>query len=202
MPTPDEITRHHDDEDTSGGRSAWLPGKSPRTGISVVDPDPAWPAQFEVLAERIRAALGTAALHVEHVGSTSVPGLPAKPIIDLDLTVDDSSDERAWLPPLEAVGFELVIREPWWHEHRALSGVDPWCNLHVFSPDCPETIRHVIFRDWLRGHPDDLALYRDAKLGAASEANAVGEHVMQYNARKEPVIRAIYDRAFRAAGLL
>ena len=74
--------------------------------------------------------------------------------------------------------------------------------MHVFSPDCPETIRLLLFRDWLRTHPDDLALYRDAKLGAASEANAAGEHVMEYNARKEPVIRAIYDRAFRAAGLL
>ncbi len=201
MPTPEEITRHYDDE-TPPGVSAFVEGKRPRTGIEVVAPDPAWPAQFEVLAERIRAALGPTALHVEHVGSTSVPGLPAKPIIDVDLTVHDSSDERAWLPPLEAVGFELVIREPWWHEHRALSGADPWCNLHVFSPDCPEVIRHVIFRDWLREHPDDLALYRDAKLGAASESNAAGEHVMEYNARKEPVIRAIYDRAFRAAGLL
>ena len=63
-------------------------------------------------------------------------------------------------------------------------------------------MRHRIFRDWLREHPDDLALYRDAKLGAASAANAAGEHVMDYNARKEPVIRAIYDRAFRSAGLL
>ena len=72
----------------------------------------------------------------------------------------------------------------------------------MFSPDCPETIRHVLFRDWLRAHPDDLEAYRDAKLGAAAAANAAGEHVMDYNARKQPVIRAIYDRAFRAAGLL
>ena len=123
-------------------------------------------------------------------------------MIDIDLTVADSADEAAWLPALEGVGFELVIREPWWHQHRCLTFEDPRCNLHVFSPDCPETIRHVLFRDWLRAHPDDLEAYRDAKLGAAQAANAAGEHVMDYNARKQPVIRAIYDRAFRAAGLL
>jgi len=201
VPTPEQITRHHEDTPPDG-LSAWVPGKSPRGRVEVVEPDPAWPERFEELATRIRGALGELALVVEHVGSTAVPGLPAKPVIDIDLTVADSADEAAWLPPLESVGFELVIREPWWHEHRCLTLEDPRCNLHVFSPDCPETIRHVLFRDWLRAHPDDLAAYRTAKLGAARAASAAGEHVMDYNARKQPVIRAIYDRAFRAAGLL
>lgn len=203
MPTPEEITRHHDDEDASGGRSAWVDGARPMPGIEVVEADPRWPADFTRLSEQITAALGSRALAVEHVGSTSVPGLPAKPIIDIDLTVADPADEAAWLPALEALGFELVIREAWWHEHRALRyGGPPRCNLHVFGPDSPEVIRHRIFRAWLVEHPEDRALYRDAKLGAADAANAAGEHVMEYNARKEPVIRAIYDRAFRAAGLL
>jgi GrpB-like predicted nucleotidyltransferase (UPF0157 family) len=201
VPTPEEITRHHD-EDPSGHQSAWVEGKHPRTGIEVVEPDPAWPWAFAGLEDQIRVALGEAALEIEHIGSTSVPGLAAKPVIDIDLTVADSADEPAWLPALEAAGFELVIREPWWQEHRALRYDDPRCNLHVFSPGAPEPIRHKIFREWLREHPEDLALYRDAKVGAATEANAAGEHVMDYNARKEPVIRAIYDRAFRAAGLL
>ena len=179
-----------------------MAGLRPRTGIEVVEPDPAWPAMYDMLARRIAAALGEKALAIEHVGSTSVPGLPAKPVIDVDLTVADSADEPSWLPQLEAVGFELRIREPWWHEHRCLVCEAPRANLHVFSPDCPEPIRHRIFREWLCEHPEDLALYRDAKLGAASTSNAAGEHVMEYNARKEPVIRAIYDRAFRAAGLL
>ena len=96
-------------------------GKPPRTGIEVVEPDPAWPWTVRAAARTDPAALGDAALVVEHVGSTAVPGLPAKPVIDIDLTVADSADEAAWLPALEAAGFELVIREPWWHEHRCLT---------------------------------------------------------------------------------
>ena len=201
MLRPEEITHHHDDA-APDGASAWLPGKRPRTGIEVVDHDPAWAAQFAVLAARIRAALGSAALAVEHVGSTAVAGLAAKPVIDVDLTVADSADEAAWVPPLEAAGFELVIREPWWHEHRCLTHEEPRCNLHVFSPDCPEPVRHRLFRDWLLAHPEDVLAYGSLKRDAAREANLSGEHVMDYNRRKEPLVRAIYDRAFRAAGLL
>jgi GrpB-like predicted nucleotidyltransferase (UPF0157 family) len=201
VPTPEEITRH-DEDAASGGTSAWVAGHGPRRGVEVVEADPGWPGMFEVVAKRIRSALGGAALTVEHVGSTAVPGLAAKPVIDIDLVVADSADEPAWLPALEAAGFTLVIREPWWHEHRCLVAEDPRSNVHVFSPEAPEPIRHVIFRDWLRNHPEDLARYRDAKLAASSAANAAGEHVMDYNARKQPVVREIYDRAFRAAGLL
>jgi len=197
--TMEEITRH---DDVDPDDDPWVGGPSPAEPIAVVDYDPAWPAVFGMLAGRVRDALGDRVLGLEHVGSTSVPGLDAKPVIDIDLTVADSADEPAWLPPLQAAGFELVVREPWWHEHRCLVFDDPRCNVHVFSPDCPESIRMRIFRDWLREHPDDLALYRDAKLGAADDSNAAGEHVMQYNARKQPVIREIYDRAFRALGLL
>ena len=201
MPTAEEITRHHAVA-APDGASAWVPGKSPRVGVELVEPDPAWPDRFERLSGLIRDALGDRALVIEHVGSTAVPDLPAKPVIDIDLTVADSAEEDDWLPPLESAGFELVVREPWWHEHRCLTYETPRCNLHVFSPDCPETIRHVLFRDWLRAHPDDREAYRNAKLRAARAANAAGEHVMDYNARKQPVIRAVYDRAFRAAGLL
>lgn len=201
MPTAEEITRHYDAAPPPG-KSAWV-GVAPavRRGIEVVEPDPSWPEAFEELAARIHEALWERVLDLEHVGSTAVKGLPAKPVIDIDLTVADSADERAWLPPLEAAGFDLVIREPWWHEHRCLVAESPRANLHVFSPDCPEPVRHRIFRDWLREHPEDLAVYRDAKLEAAAAANAAEEHVMGYNARKESVIRQILDRAFRAAGL-
>lgn len=120
---------------------------------------------------------------------------------DVDLTEVDAADETAYGPALEAVGFRLVVRERHWHEHRMFTGDDPRTNLHVFSPDCPEVIRHPMFRDWLRDHPDDLALYRDTKVEAAAAASAAGDDVMDYNQRKEPIIRDIYDRMFLSHGL-
>lgn len=201
MPTPEEIVRHHDDE-TPPGANPWVAGASPLTGIEIVAPDPDWPVRYDELAARVRRALGWRVLELDHIGSTSVPGLPAKPIIDACLVIADPAAETAYVPPLEAEGFVLRVREPWWHEHRVLRHEAPWCNLHVFGPTSPEPIRHRIFRDWLRGNPDDLALYRDTKIAAAAAANAAGEHTMQYNARKQQVIREIHDRAFRAAGLL
>jgi GrpB-like predicted nucleotidyltransferase (UPF0157 family) len=136
------------------------------------------------------------------VGSTSVLGLPAKPVIDIDLTVADPGREQDYIPALEKTGFRLVIREPWWYGHRALRADEPPCNLHVFGFDSPELVKHRIFRDWLRGNPAERDCYAAAKRQAAADANARGEHVMQYNARKQQVIREIYHRAFVAAGLL
>jgi GrpB-like predicted nucleotidyltransferase (UPF0157 family) len=168
----------------------------------VTGPDPVWPRQYEVLAGRIRELLSWRVLHLEHVGSTSVPGLAAKPVIDIDLTVADPGREQDYVPALEAAGFRLTIREPWWYGHRVLRSDRPRCNLHVFGFDSPEPVRHRLFRDWLRGNPAERDRYAAAKLRAASEANAAGEHVMQYNARKQQVIRDIYHRAFVASGLL
>ena len=104
--------------------------------ITIVEYDPAWPDQFSSLAETIRGALGDTVRLLEHGGSTSVPGLPAKPIIDIVLAVRDSSDESTYVPQLEEVGFTLRIREPEWYEHRVLKQVNPDVNLHVFSEGC------------------------------------------------------------------
>jgi GrpB-like predicted nucleotidyltransferase (UPF0157 family) len=196
--SPDEITRHHD---TPTDDSIWVHGRPEPAPIRVVEYDAAWPASFERVAAMVRAALGERALAVEHVGSTAVPGLAAKPVIDVDLTVADPAAEAAYVPDLEAAGFELVIREPAWHEHRALKHHDPDTNLHVFGPDCPETIRHRMFRDWLREHLDDLARYHAAKLAAAADTTEASGIVTDYNRHKEPVIRDIYDRMFHHHGL-
>jgi GrpB-like predicted nucleotidyltransferase (UPF0157 family) len=177
-------------------------GAGPGIGIDVADPDQAWPQWYNRLAQRIREALGWRVLQLEHVGSTAVPGLAAKPVIDIDLTVADPGRERDYVPALEAAGFQLLIREPWWHGHRMLRADEPPGNLHVFGFDSPELIKHRIFRDWLRGNPGDRDRYAAAKRQAACEANAAREHVMAYNARKQQVIREIYHRAFTAAGLL
>jgi GrpB-like predicted nucleotidyltransferase (UPF0157 family) len=191
-----------DDSPPPPGADPWVSGAAPAQGIEITDPDPAWPAAYDDLAGRIRQALGWRVLQLEHVGSTAVPGLAAKPIIDIDLAVADPAREQDYVPPLEAIGFRLVIREPWWYGHRALRYDQPRCNLHVFGLDSPEPIKHRILRDWLRGNPEDRDRYAAAKRQAAADANAAGEHVMQYNARKQQVIREIYHRAFAAAGLL
>ena len=180
----------------------WVGGAGPEIGIEVIDPDPDWPRQYDALASRIREALGWRVLQLEHVGSTAVPGLPAKPVIDIDLTVADPGREQDYVPALEAAGFRLRVREPWWHGHRVLRADEPTCNLHVFGFDSPEPIKHRIFRDWLRGNPGDRDFYAASKRQAAADANAAAEDVMQYNARKQQVIREIYHRAFTAAGLL
>ncbi len=195
MPTPSEITAHHDPDPDE---NPWVHGAPTRQDVRVVPYDPAWVETYQALQRQIAAALGPIAVQIEHVGSTSVPGLAAKPVIDIDLTVPDSADESAYIPALEKLGFDLTVRERSWHEHRCLVLNDPRTNLHVFSPDCPEVIRHRIFRDWLIEHPDDRDRYEAAKL----EARVGAQTVPDYNQRKQPVIREIYDRAFRAAGLL
>ena len=201
MPSRAEIVSF-DDSAPPPGADPWVPGTTPAIGIEMTDPDPAWPRQYDDLARRIRQALGWRVLQLEHVGSTAVPGLTAKPIIDIDLTVANPEREHDYVPALETLGFRLTIREPWWYGHRALRADEPPCNLHVFGFDSPELIRHRIFRDWLRGNPEERDRYAATKRQAASEANVGGEHVMQYNARKQQVIREIYHRAFMAAGLL
>lgn len=201
MPSREEIVTF-DDTPVPPGESPWVAGAGPAVGIDIVEPDPAWPQWYDELAARIRDALGWRVLQLEHVGSTSVAGLPAKPIIDIDLTVADPADEASYVPPLERAGFELRVREPWWYEHRMLRANEPTCNLHVFGYDCPEPVRVRLFRDWLRGNTDDRELYASTKRDAAAAANAAGEHMMQYNARKEQVMREIYQRAFVASGLV
>ena len=160
-----------DDAPPPDGLSPWVAGPPTVERIEIVPSDASWPARYQHLAELIYDALAGLALEVEHVGSTSVPGLAAKPVIDIDLTVSDSNDEAGWLPQLEAAGFVLTVREPWWYGHRCLLFDNPRCNLHVFSPNCAEPARHKIFRNWLRDHPDDLELYRDAKISAAEATN-------------------------------
>ena len=201
MPSRTEIVSFIDSA-SSPGVTPWLPGAAPVVGIEITGPDPAWPRHYGDLAGRIRLALGWRVLQLEHVGSTSVPGLAAKPVIDIDLTVADPDREQDYLPALEQIGFRLVIRESWWYGHRVLVNDEPLCNLHVSGFDSPEPVKHRIFRDWLRGNPAERDRYAEAKCQAASAANAAGEHVMQYNARKQQVVREIYHRAFVAAGLL
>lgn len=164
--------------------------------IVLCDHDPAWTELFAREQRRIRAALGPRALRVEHAGSTSVPGLAAKPIVDVVLEVAVSADEAAWLPALEGAGYVLRIRERDWFEHRMLKGPDGDVNLHVFSAGCSEVARMLRFRDWLRAHPGDRALYERTKRALAARS---WDRVQSYADAKSAVIAEILARAEAAA---
>jgi GrpB-like predicted nucleotidyltransferase (UPF0157 family) len=160
--------------------------------ILIVDYDPQWHELFEREAGRIRRVLGSRALQIEHAGSTSVPGLAAKPIIDILLAVADSADEAAYVPAMEAAGYVLRIREPDWYEHRMFRGPDTDINLHVFSCGCPEIDRMLLFRDWLRSHVADRDLYARTKLALARND---WKYVQNYADAKTSVIEEIIARA-------
>jgi GrpB-like predicted nucleotidyltransferase (UPF0157 family) len=190
-PSITPVSRRSDEEIEAMVVSGPMVHDSP---IALVDYDTAWPDVFNQEAARIRAALGGAALAVEHVGSTSVPGLAAKPIIDVVLTVADSSDEAAYVPALEAVGYVLRIREPDWFEHRVLKGSDVDVNLHVFSVGCAEIDRMLSFRDHLRRHEADRQLYESTKRHLASRRWKYVQHCAN---AKSDVVAEIMTRASR-----
>jgi GrpB-like predicted nucleotidyltransferase (UPF0157 family) len=157
--------------------------------------DPEWPRLFVREAARIRGLLGGTTVRIEHVGSTSVPGLVAKPIIDMLLVVPDSADEPAYVPALESAGYLLRIREPDWFEHRVFKGPDTNINLHVFSTGATEIDRMLRFRDWLRASDRDRDLYAETKRELASRT---WRHVQHYADAKTTVIQEIVDRAHAA----
>ena len=162
--------------------------------ISLAPYDPGWPSLFTQMKGQIQAALGDAVLLLEHVGSTSVPGLSAKPIIDMVMAVADSSDEAAYVKPLEQKGYTLRIREPDWYEHRLLKSPQVPGNLHVFSAGCPEIDQMVLFRDWLRDHADDRSIYEATKSALAART---WKYTQNYADAKSEVVQAILARARR-----
>src|SRR5262245_12426630 len=137
--------------------------------IVIADYDPLWPEKFQKHAEIIRRALGTKAFAIEHVGSTSVPGLAAKPIIDIAVVLDDSGDEESYLPALQAAGYVLRVREPNWHQHRMLRTPELDVHVHVFSSGCVEVTRQLAFRDHLGRNAEDRLLYESVKRKLAKE---------------------------------
>ncbi|UYQ76679.1 GNAT family N-acetyltransferase [Glutamicibacter sp. JL.03c] len=178
-------------------------GQLTRGNIRIDEPSPSWPRDFEELAQRIAGALGPQALAIEHTGSTSVPGLPAKPIIDICLLVPDANDEPSYAPVLEGIGLVFWHREPGWYAHRMFkpaadsSRVD--ANVHVFSAGSPEYVRMVLFREHLKGNAADRQAYARVKRKAAAQLLAEqGENglVMDYNRIKEPFIVALHHKLF------
>jgi GrpB-like predicted nucleotidyltransferase (UPF0157 family) len=173
-------------------RAAWVTEPPRLDGpVTLAAYDPGWPALFEREAARLRGVLGPRILLLEHIGSTSVPGLAAKPIIDILMAVADPADESGYVTPLEQAGYRLVIREPDWHQHRVLKGPDTDINLHVHAEDSPEIGRNLRFRDHLRADRADRELYQRAKQELAGRHWA---YIQQYADAKSGVVEDILRR--------
>ncbi len=163
--------------------------------IVVVDYDLAWPERFRREASKIRAALGEAARAIEHIGSTSVPGLAAKPVIDILLVVEDSGDEPSYVPALEKAGYTLRVRERDFHEHRMLRSAAKDVHVHVYSPDSPEIDRYLLLRDCLRDNEEERELYARTKRELASRTWPSMQH---YSEAKTWIVEGIIARAAAA----
>ncbi|RBM12885.1 hypothetical protein DI005_31015 [Prauserella sp. PE36] len=176
-----------DDEKLSG---MLVRGLSPTT-VTLADYDPAWPARYEARAAELRRILGDRARLIEHIGSTSVPGLAAKPIIDIVVGIADPDDEPAYLPALEAAGYDLRVREPGHRCFRAGEPDEP-VNLHCYPPDHVEVHRYLAFRDRLRADAGDRELYEATKRELAQRE---WRDINYYAEAKRPVIFEILARA-------
>jgi GrpB-like predicted nucleotidyltransferase (UPF0157 family)/GNAT superfamily N-acetyltransferase len=159
--------------------------------VSIREYDPRWPERYEAEAARMRPAFDGLPVEIHHVGSTSVPGLPAKPILDIALLVPDSADEARYAPRLEQLGYRFTLREADWFEHRLFNRDWPRVNLHVFSLGCDEAVRMIRFRDHLRRDTGDRELYLRAKRELAAREWAI---VQDYADAKTSVVADIMTR--------
>ncbi len=157
-----------------------LLGESTDDPVEVVAPDPQWPAWFARVRDQIVAALGPA-VRVEHVGSTSVPGLAAKPVLDVQVSVPDLDDEAAYLPGLETLGVVLRAREPCHRYLRTPPGVRPRVHVHVCAAGSAWESDHLLFVAYLREHPERRDAYTALKRDLAERFRT---DRLGYNQRK------------------
>ena len=177
---PDELDRYLD-QVLIGGRE--------RSVIVVADYDPAWPVRYEAERGKIAHALGAVALRIEHIGSTAVPGLAAKPIVDVLVGVEDPDDEAAFVPALERAGYVLRVREP---GHRMLRTPERDVHVHVWRDGGEDVLRHLAFRDRLRASASDREAYEQLKRDLARRDFSDMNH---YAHAKGALIEEILGRA-------
>jgi GrpB-like predicted nucleotidyltransferase (UPF0157 family) len=160
--------------------------------VEIFEHDPVWSQRFSRHAHRIRDALGEAARRVEHIGSTAVPALAAKPIIDILLVVDDPADEASYLPDLQTAGYELRVREADFDEHRMLRTPTRDVHIHVFPPWSAEIGRYLTLRERLRASPLARTAYEARKRELAHREWPTMDH---YASAKSAVIEALLAEA-------
>jgi GrpB-like predicted nucleotidyltransferase (UPF0157 family) len=168
-------------------------GGPEKRDIVIEEYDPAWAARFEQVHAALHDALGAAARRIEHFGSTAVPGLAAKGIIDVLVTVDDADDEAAYGPALERCGFSIRVRQP---GHRMYRTPDQDVHVHVFSEGGEAARIRLLFRDWLRHDDADRRLYEDTKRELARRD---WDATNDYSEAKGTVVAEILLRAQRWA---
>ena len=169
-------------------------GERDGSSVRIVEYDPAWPARFADERERIASALGPIARRIDHVGSTSVPGLAAKPVVDIQVAVDDPDDDAALVVPLTRAGYVLRVIEP---EHRMFRSPQRDVHVHVWESGSDHERRHLLFRDWLRESADDRALYESVKRQLAGRE---WQDSNDYAQAKSDVVVEIMTRAESWAG--
>lgn len=133
--------------------------------FAIVPHDPIWSSRFEAESERLQSAFGDQIVRVEHVGSTSVPGLGAKPVVDIQVSVRSMVPRATYMEPLVKLGYRWGL-DPWTDEHEFFSRDEDGqraFHVHVCGQDSQWERRHLAFRDWLRTHPEDAAAYERLK---------------------------------------
>lgn len=160
--------------------------------IEIVPYSSAWPHQFQDHSTRIKDAIGEVALRIEHIGSTSVERLAAKPIIDILVVIADPSKEELYLQSLLNAGYELRVREPDYDNHRMFRTTERDVHIHIYPPSSEEVERYLIFRDFLRTNPEARDEYAALKQ-KLSESN--WKDMNEYSAAKTSFIDEIITRA-------
>ena len=174
----------------AGGRQ--VGSERPNDPIAIEPYDPAWPQRFDEMRGRLAAALGPIALRIDHVGSTAVPGLAAKPVIDIQISVADVEDEATYKDAIESQGFGLRWIEPGHRYFRPPPGLSRLSQVHVYSVGSEGERAHLLFRDYLRAHAEAASEYEALKRRLAAEHR---EQRIAYTDAKGPFIEGALVRA-------
>jgi GrpB-like predicted nucleotidyltransferase (UPF0157 family) len=166
--------------------------RTARDPIDVVPYDSAWPARFATWRDRLQAELGAAALGIDHIGSTAVPGLPAKPVVDIHVTVADVENEASYVPAIERAGVALRSREVGHRYFRPAGDRPRDVQVHVTDAGSDWLALHLLFRDFLVAHASTRDEYGELKLQLASRYR---DDRIAYNEAKTNFILDVLERA-------